>query len=92
MEKNVLTATDDEIFTDCADGTQYLGPISIPSDSRSEHEWDLGSDAVDDFQAAFEDNNPDFFGIGFITTTSPSNGLYDFSPRLVIEWEWETPP
>ncbi len=91
MDNNVLTATDEEIFNDCGDGTLYTGPLSILSGERSEIEWDLGPDAVSDFQDAFDDNDPDFFGIGLVTT-SLNNDIYEFSPRLVIEWEWETPP
>jgi hypothetical protein len=42
---------------------------------------------VKDFQDAFEDGNPAYFGIGYTaTSTSTTSTIYDFSPRLVIEW------
>jgi hypothetical protein len=91
MEKNVETASAEEIFTDCGDGNQYYGNGSTAA-YRMEYEWDLGPDAVNDFQDALEEGDPDFFGIGFVATSDSSGGYtYDFSPKLVIEWELETP-
>ncbi|MHC4464365.1 MAG: hypothetical protein ACYS30_23495, partial [Planctomycetota bacterium] len=78
------------LFTDCGDGTAYTGPKSYSSTWRKEYEWDLGADAVKDFTAAWEDNNPTFFGLGF-TTTSTSGYAYDYGMKLVIEWRVPPP-
>ena len=72
------------VFTDIGNGPQYAGPKSLSS-SYNEYEWNLGSDAVNDFQYAL-DNNIDHFALGHLTT-STSGYTYDFSPRLVLEWD-----
>jgi hypothetical protein len=78
-------------FTDCGDGSKYYGPGSVTS-TRTEYEWVLSKDAVKDFQDAFEDGNPAYFGIGYTaTSTSTTSTIYDFSPRLVIEWGLPAP-
>ncbi|MCK5559364.1 MAG: hypothetical protein KAJ51_02180, partial [Thermoplasmata archaeon] len=78
------SVSDDTLFIDCGDGTKYYNHASGTSVSDTEFEWDLGKDAVKDFQDAFEDNNPTFFGLGW--TKSSNIYSYDFSPKLVIEW------
>ncbi|UCE35904.1 MAG: DUF1565 domain-containing protein, partial [Thermoplasmata archaeon] len=91
MIHDVTTASDSDIFTDCGDGTQYFGPGSYSSTYREEYEFDMGEDAVNDFQDAFEDNDPTFFGLGMVTT-STSGSAYDYGPKLVLEWTTAVPP
>jgi hypothetical protein len=88
MKSNVTKDTPTNVFTDCGDGTKYYSG-SISSSTHNEYEWNLGKDAVKDFQKAFNKNDPDFFSLGF--TSSSSSSLYDFSPRLVIEWGFPEP-
>jgi hypothetical protein len=84
MTTDVETASPSAVFTDIGDGTPYAGPNSLSS-SYSEYEWDLGTNAVNDLQDAL-DNSLAHFGIGYLTTSTSGYG-YDFSPRLVIEWD-----
>jgi hypothetical protein len=84
MTNDVQTASSINVWTDIGDGTPYVGPKSLSS-SYNEYEWDLGSDGVNDLQYAL-DNNIGHFALGF-STTSTSGYTYDFSPRLVIEWD-----
>jgi PKD repeat protein len=85
MQYNVTTATAKQIQTDCGDGTRYFGPYGSSTYSRDEFEWDLGPDAVIDFQDALEDNNQSFFGIGIAFSTKASY-ILEFGPKLVLEW------
>jgi hypothetical protein len=66
-------------FADCGNGTVYYSSGSVGS-SFNEYEWDLGPDAVNDFQNAFDDNDLDYFGLG-ITTTYRYGYSYDYGPR-----------
>jgi hypothetical protein len=84
MTTDVKTASPNAVFTDIGDGTPYAGPKTLSS-SYSEYEWDLGTNAVNDLQYAL-DNNIAYFGLGYLTTATSGYG-YDFSPRLVIEWD-----
>jgi hypothetical protein len=89
MRNDVTSALAATLFTDCADGIKYFGPGSTAS-TYAEYEWDLGTNAVTDLQAAFEDNSPDYFGVG-IVTTSTSGYLYDHEPKLVLEFKVPEP-
>ena len=87
MRYNVTNTHPEDVYNDCGDGTSYYGPGSFSSTENVEYEWDLGTDAVNDFQNAFVDNNPDFFGLGIVTTSTSSNAI-DYGLKLVIEWEY----
>jgi PKD repeat protein len=85
MQYDVTTATAKQIQIDCGDGIKYYGPHSSNTYSRDEFEWDLGPDAVSDFQDALEDYNRSFFGIG-IAFSAKASSVLDFGPKLVLEW------
>jgi hypothetical protein len=85
MQYDVTTATAKQILIDCGDGIKYYGPHSSSTFNRDEFQWDLGPDAVSDFQDALEDNNQSFFGIGMAFSTKSSYVL-EFGPKLVLEW------
>jgi hypothetical protein len=78
------------VYTDCRDGTAYIA--SMPyyySSSPKEYEWDLGDDALDDFNDTL-DGSPSFFALGLSRTSSYH--YYMQSPKLVIKWKIEFPP
>jgi hypothetical protein len=85
MKNNVTTATATEIFNDCADGVKYYSSLGSSS-SDVEYEIDLGAQATKDFNDAFEDDSPDFFGVGFKVSTSYA---YFYGPRLVLSWKFQ---
>jgi hypothetical protein len=87
MKTDVTSTGASAIFTDCGDGTKYASSVSI-SGYDIEKEVDLGTTAVADFINAFEDDNPAFFGLGFVATSSYS---YMYAPKLIIEWRYEPP-
>ncbi|MHC4750643.1 MAG: hypothetical protein ACYTFW_12305, partial [Planctomycetota bacterium] len=90
MKSNPAGASASTIWSDAADGTRYVylssgGYQSSPDD---EYEWDLGPDALDDFNDTL-DGSPNFFALGLSRTSYYS---YMYSPRLVIKWKVEYPP
>ncbi len=90
MKNNVTqSVTADKIYTDCGDGDIYYSRKGMggPS-SGTEVEWELNNKAVTAFRDAFEDKNPDFFGVGIIADLPWSSKCYDYSPKLVIEWSY----
>jgi PKD repeat protein len=73
-------------FLDAGDGTIYYTDTNSVSPPE-ELEWDLGPDALEDFNATL-DGSPNFFAVGF-TSTGVARLL---SIKLVIKWEVGNPP
>ncbi|UCH90083.1 MAG: hypothetical protein JSV49_05420, partial [Thermoplasmata archaeon] len=88
MDTNVTTPVSaDLIYKDCGTGTEYYTSKDSTA-TNAEFEWDLGKTAAADFQAALEDGNPDFFGVG-LSGSSTTGTMTAYGPKLVIEWYYD---
>jgi hypothetical protein len=87
MKNNVSKTTTSAatIFTDCGDGTPYIKGANTGGNDI-ERNIDLGTQALSDFQDAFEDDSPDFFGLGFVSSSTSSIVMY--GPKLMISWKY----
>jgi hypothetical protein len=83
MKNNPKGSSSSTIFPDAGDGAKY---ISFATGSyinvAKEYEWDLGPDALNDFNKTLN-GTVNFFAIGFSRDTYFS---YFYSPKLVIRW------
>jgi parallel beta-helix repeat protein len=92
MVNNVTNSSALDIFKDCNNGTRYLNQISIPESKTTELEYDLGFNAVRDFQKAFNNNDSEaFFAVGLTGESTTYSFSYDYGPKLVLEWADDLP-
>jgi parallel beta-helix repeat protein len=90
METNVTKAKPEDVFIDCGNGTKYIGPVRTPYYGVTELEIDLGTDAVLDFQKAFDSSDKNgFFALGMVCFDY--SFTYAYGPRLVLEWSDSRP-
>ena len=86
LSENVFTANASAIHQDIVDGDLYYNLVNDTVDRFKEYNWTLSNDALNDLQDAYDSIDPIPFGTGIF---GDSDGItYGFSPKLVLEWEF----